>query len=47
MAGESGGEEILYPHQPRGSDLLRPFDCVEPSSPVETGYDPVGSHITR
>ncbi|KAG6379088.1 hypothetical protein JVT61DRAFT_11524 [Boletus reticuloceps] len=32
-ADESGGEEILYPRQPHGSDLLHPFDCVKPSSP--------------
>ena len=33
MADESGGEEILYPRQPHGSDLLHPFDRVKPSSP--------------
>ncbi|KAF8558429.1 hypothetical protein OG21DRAFT_1595333 [Imleria badia] len=33
MADESGGEEILYPRQPHGSELLHPFDRVKPSSP--------------
>ncbi|KAG8217354.1 hypothetical protein J3R82DRAFT_5449 [Butyriboletus roseoflavus] len=37
-ADESGGEEILYPRQPHGSDLLHPFDRVksspEPPSPI-------------
>ena len=33
MADESGGEEILYPRQPLGSELLHPFDHVKPSSP--------------
>lgn len=33
MADESGGEEILYPRQPHGTDLLHPFDRVKPSSP--------------
>ena len=32
-ADESGGEEILYPRQPHGSDFLHPFDRVKPSSP--------------
>lgn len=33
MADESGGEEILYPRQPHGSDFLHPFDRVNLSSP--------------
>ena len=33
VADESGGEEILYPRQPHGPDLLHPFDRVNPSSP--------------
>ncbi|KIJ17231.1 hypothetical protein PAXINDRAFT_10082 [Paxillus involutus ATCC 200175] len=33
MADESGGEEILYPRQPHGSDLLHPLDRIKASSP--------------
>ncbi|KAF9239619.1 hypothetical protein BU15DRAFT_74473 [Melanogaster broomeanus] len=33
MPDESGGEEILYPRQPHGSDLLHPLDRVRGSSP--------------
>ncbi|KIJ69629.1 hypothetical protein HYDPIDRAFT_24450 [Hydnomerulius pinastri MD-312] len=33
MADESGGEEILYPRQPHGSDFLHPLDHVKASSP--------------
>ncbi|KAI9569102.1 hypothetical protein HD554DRAFT_2204797 [Boletus coccyginus] len=33
VADESGGEEILYPRQPHGPDLLHPFDRAMPSSP--------------
>ncbi|KAF9228620.1 hypothetical protein BS17DRAFT_772257 [Gyrodon lividus] len=33
MADESGGEEILYPRQPHGSDLLHPLERIKASSP--------------
>ncbi|KIL00634.1 hypothetical protein PAXRUDRAFT_129338 [Paxillus rubicundulus Ve08.2h10] len=33
MPDESGGEEILYPRQPHGSDLLHPLDRITASSP--------------
>ncbi|OAX43805.1 hypothetical protein K503DRAFT_707752 [Rhizopogon vinicolor AM-OR11-026] len=36
MADESGGEEILYPRKPHGSDLLHPIDLpTYPSTPSE------------